>query len=91
MYKLLMSKKFLRIIKKLDPPMQQFVIDEILVLTRDPFFHPQVKKIRGGKVGGYRLRIGRWRVLYFIIQKDRVIKILDLFIKKSDADYRKRI
>lgn len=91
MYSILLSKKFLRILKKLDPAMREFIIDEIQDLSKDPFLHPQVKKIRGVKDGAYRLRIGRWRVLYFIINQDQIIKVIDLFIKKSPSDYRKRL
>ncbi len=58
-------------------------------LADDPFSSRQVKKIAGVKESAYRLRVGRWRVLYLLITEDKTIEVLELFLKTSDKEYRK--
>jgi hypothetical protein len=41
---------------------------EFKKLSKDPFVHPQIKKIKGTKFG-WRLRIERWRVLFALFPK----------------------
>ncbi|MFH1462672.1 MAG: hypothetical protein ABIG08_03205 [bacterium] len=48
-----------------------------------------IKNIEGTNFG-YRLRIGRWRILFTFLKKERKIEIVDIFLKKSRDDYKKR-
>jgi len=52
--------------------------------TRD--FPLHTKKL-GGTTSGYRIRIGKWRIL-FVFEKEE-IDVIDIFIKKGGDDYRK--
>jgi hypothetical protein len=39
---------------------------------------------------GYRLRLGRWRILFVLFSKEKRIEIVDIFLKKGEKDYDKR-
>ncbi len=91
MYQVKVRARFERAIKKLDKELQRMIIHEIEILAEDPFAHQNVRKIGGTDKPFYRLRIGRWRVLYILITKDRIIEVIDLFLKQSDNDYKKRL
>ena len=49
-------------------------------------FPAHTKKLEG-TVTGYRIRIGKWRIL-FVLDKNE-IEIVDIFMKKGRDDYRK--
>ena len=68
--------------------MQQRIIQALESLAKDALWYRRVKKLQGTE-NQYRLRIGRWRVLFHIDNKE--IEILDVFMKKSDEDYHRRI
>ena len=58
-------------------------------LSVNPFTHSQVKKIKDTKFG-YRLRLGRWRILFALFSTEKRIEIIDIFLKKGKEDYKKR-
>ena len=91
MYTLRFKKRAFRILKKLDKDIYQLIRFELKQLAKDPFSNPHVKKIQGIQLKIYRLQIGRWRILYFLIKEDKIIEVFDAFLKKSDADYNKRL
>ena len=67
---------------------QQRIIQALESLANDAFWYRRVKKLQGTE-NQYRLRVGRWRVLFHIANKEA--EILDVFMKKSGADYHRRI
>jgi mRNA interferase RelE/StbE len=61
-------------------------------LKKDPY-RPRpgmnINKIEGSKKPpAYRLRIGRLRIEYVVMESDHVIVIFDAFVKKRSSDYR---
>jgi len=38
----------------------------------------------------WRLRVGRWRILFALFDKEKRIEIVDIFLRKGE-DYKKRI
>lgn len=70
------------------PDAQQRVIDALSELAKDSQWYLCVKKLRGSE-NRYRLRVGRWRVLFW--QSGSSIEVADIFMKKSKSDYRKRM
>ena len=58
-------------------------------LSINPFIRPQVKRLQGTE-NGYRLRIGRWRILFALFLKEKRIEVVDIFMKKGKEDYQKR-
>ncbi len=90
MFQLLYRSRFERVFKKLDHTLQTQILRSLEELAKDPFSHPQAKKLQGSPTNAYRVRIDRWRVIYLIVHQDKTIEVIDLFMKKSPADYQKR-
>ena len=86
--KLVFRKRFEKVFAKLDKNTQQQIVDELEILLTNPLKHQQVKKIVGTGVG-YRLRIGRWRILFAF--ENNIVDVVDLFMEKSKKDYEVRI
>lgn len=91
MFAVILRQRFVRTFKKLDRAVQQTITDELDRLARNPFHHPNIRRLAGTTVEAYRLRVGRWRILYFLIQNRETIEVIDLFMKKSSADYHRRL
>ena len=79
------GKKF----DKLSAELKQEFYTEFKRLLENPFLHPQVRKVEGTRIG-YRLRLGRWRILFALFSKEKRIEIVDIFLKKGQGDYEKR-
>ena len=91
MYEIVFWKRFVRALKKIEPNAQREIVEAIERLADNPYDDRDVKPLAGTKEPYYRLRISRWRVIYLIIRDDKVIEVVDVFMKKSEADYRKRL
>lgn len=88
MFKVILIPRAEREFGKLPHSLQSKLYQEFNKLEQDPF-GLDVKNIKGVK-NGYRLRVGRHRVLFAILIKEKSIKILDIFLKKGENDYVKR-
>ena len=91
MFQLTYRNRCLRVLKKLDKSVQREILGALEKFAEDPFRDLNVKKLHGTEKNAYRLRIDRWRVLYLLIQEDELIEVIDIFLKKSEGDYRKRL
>lgn len=91
MHEIVFWKRFVRAMKKIDAESRIEIVTAIEELARDPFDNRNVKALAGTNEPYYRLRVDRWRVVYLIVRDDRVIEVVDVFMKKSSADYRKRL
>jgi len=91
MLRVVFRERTLKSFGLLSKQLQQKILHSLQYLADHPFSHPQVKKIQGATHNLYRMRIGRWRVIYFLMTKEGVIDVLDLFLKKSEADYDRRL
>lgn len=89
MYRIVLRKRFERAFADLDKETQRIIVGALERLAVDPFASPNVKRISGVRESAYRLRVGRWRVLYFLISKEKTIEVIELFLKTSDKDYRR--
>jgi mRNA interferase RelE/StbE len=49
-----------------------------------------IRKLKGVQQG-YRLRVGEWRILFSLFDKEKRIEIVDIFSREGDADYKKRL
>lgn len=56
-------------------------------LATDPFWFRRIKKL-GGSEDRYRIRVGKWRILFSLIGNE--LEVADIFLKKERGDYRKR-
>ena len=87
MYTVVFRTSFERTFKKLDRSVQQQILDELSVLAQNPFSHPHIRPIVGVRQKAYRLRVGRWRVLYLLLTRNHTLEVIDLFIRKGKNDY----
>ena len=89
MFKVIIKSRAEKEFKDLPRELKEKFYKELKRLSIDPFSHPQVKKI-SGTANGYRLRVGRWRILFILYSKEKIIEVLDIFLKTSEGDYNKR-
>jgi len=76
-------------LSELPQELKQRIYNELKIFSKNPFLHRQVRKVEGTKVG-YRLRLGRWRILFALFAEKKKIEIVDIFLKKGKEDYEKR-
>ena len=57
-------------------------------LEKDPL-NQKVKKLRNSK-RGYRMRVGKYRILFTFLKKEKEVHVVDIFMKKSPNDYLQR-
>lgn len=69
------------------PQKHRIALNEALDILKQGSFPLHTKKL-GGAPNGYRTRVGRWRVLFVL--KDREIDVADIFLKKGRGDYGRR-
>ena len=73
-FELLIENRAEKDLEKLDPSIFKLIAIQIKNLSENPYPHNS-KKIMGSK-NDWRIRIGDYRVLYEIDNKNRVIKIM---------------
>ncbi|MEK9165584.1 MAG: hypothetical protein AAB525_01855 [Patescibacteria group bacterium] len=39
----------------------------------------------------YRLRVSRWRIVYIPFTIDKIIEVQDIFLRKENDDYERRL
>jgi len=64
MYRIEYSKQSIRVLRRMPTNTAMLIRSRIETVAQDPFAAPGVKKLVGRD--GYRLRVGDWRVLYFL-------------------------
>lgn len=64
MYQIEYSKQSIRVLRRMPTNTATLIRSKIETVAQDPFAAPGVKKLVGRD--GYRLRVGDWRVLYFL-------------------------
>ncbi len=89
MYRVFITSHAGREFKKLSAKLKQELYNEFKKLETDPFSHPQTKRLERTR-RGWRLRLGRWRILFALFRKEKRIEIVDIFFKKGKEDYIKR-
>lgn len=82
LYKLQFSVAFDRSFRKIHPTDKKRVLEEVKKLAEEPF--PKGKKVKH-LVGtqGWRLRVGKVRVIYFVEEKNKIIFLEDVAYRKD--------
>lgn len=89
MFKLYFRSKALKALAKIEKKTQLEINDALDNIKLGRFENYNIRKIEGTEFG-YRLRLGRWRILFALFSKEKRIEIIDIFIKKGRKDYLKR-
>jgi mRNA interferase RelE/StbE len=79
-YKAALTKNFLRELKKLPENVKKRVLTAVDELIRNPFLGV---RLRGELKGKWRLRIGKYRVVYRIDQTSQLVIFLDTGLRKK--------
>ncbi|AVQ12778.1 Putative toxin-antitoxin system, toxin component, RelE family [Leptospira santarosai] len=53
------------------------------ILKKNPFFGPNIKKLKGEFDGLYRYRIGKYRLFYLIKDKKLLVVLIDIDQRKD--------
>ncbi len=78
----LLDKKVRRQLDRIREPDFSRIADAILALERNPR-PPRCRKLR--TVGGWRIRVGRWRVIYHIDDKKRLEPVMHFEKSKQEC------
>lgn len=87
MFSVIFSSHGERAFGKLSQEDRARIIHVLEDLVSDQLWYRRVKKLQGSE-DRYRLRMGRWRVLFML--QDGEIVIMDIFLKKGPEDYHRR-
>ncbi|MBF0166597.1 MAG: type II toxin-antitoxin system RelE/ParE family toxin [Alphaproteobacteria bacterium] len=82
-YRIVFEPRAAKEFEALDGQMRRRVLKALQKLATDPFSSANVKALHGG---GYRIRVGDWRVLYSV--QDDILLILVLKIAHRREAYR---
>ncbi len=75
MYRIVYTRRALRGLRKMPREIAQRVQERLEHIAKDPYKrHPNVTKLQGRE--GYHLRIGDWRVIYDVDDKERLLIVL---------------
>lgn len=74
----------------LSEELQQSIVEALFRLAENPYRRDQNLKKVSGATDAYRIRVGRWRVLYTLYASKREIEVIDIFLKKGKEDYARR-
>ncbi len=85
MYNVLLERRVVRELQKLDPKLQKTVKSHLAELAEDPFHSRpgcDVRQLRGfRKPSLYRLRIGDWRAIYAVEGSE--VKVTEIFRRRK--------
>lgn len=84
MYELILTREAQRFYKRADPPLVRRLHRCFEQLRKNPYEHPNIKRLRGPLAGYFRYRVGDWRVIYGVDEEKRIVTIL-LIVHRSKA------
>ena len=82
-YKVILSREAVKQLDKLSNSVAEPIIAAIGMLSLDPR-PPGCKKLKGRD--GYRIRIGNYRVIYEVLDKELVVDVITLGHRKEVYD-----
>jgi mRNA interferase RelE/StbE len=82
-YTIILTKKAEKQLDKLSDKIAEPIFETIASLAEDPRPHG-CKKLKGNK--GYRIRVGNYRVIYEIIDKELIVEVINVGDRKDVYD-----
>ncbi|MCK4771938.1 MAG: type II toxin-antitoxin system RelE/ParE family toxin [Candidatus Latescibacteria bacterium] len=87
-YRIFETEEFLKKLKKLqvrDSRLIRRKLDEYIYpqLRQEPFFGPNIKKLRGYSPETWRYRIGQFRLFYGIDEEEDIVSILTVDLRRD--------
>jgi mRNA interferase RelE/StbE len=90
MFEIYFRPRALKALKKIKRSDQLKINNALENLKAGKFNILNICKLKGTQQG-YRLRVGEWRILFSLFDKEKMIEIVDIFSREGDADYKKRL
>ncbi len=84
MFEVILTREALRNYLKAEAPLVRKLNRCFDILARYPYSHPNIKKLTGLLRGRFRYRLGDWRVVYRIDEKNKQVIIL-VIAHRSDV------
>ncbi|MDX1949395.1 MAG: type II toxin-antitoxin system RelE/ParE family toxin [Rickettsiales bacterium] len=81
MFNVEFTKRAIKDFQKLDSSTQSRVLKSLNILAESPYTNPNVKKLTNRE--GYRLRVGDYRVIFEIKNKELIILVLETGHRKN--------
>ena len=75
MYKIVVHKRAAKSLKKASDPQITKLKDILIKLANNPHDYPEIKKMAGEWAGYWRIRIGVFRVIFWIDKTKKIIFI----------------
>ena len=72
--------------KKLDANLRKRLLNELrgLIELENPAKHPQVRSLTGDLKKYFRLRVGRYRVIFALLNEKKIIAVVNI-VPRGDA------
>ena len=85
MYKIAETESFVKNIakRKLGKIHDKICKDIYLIISKDPFYGPNIKKLIGNLDGFYRYRVGNYRLVYTVNEEENMIFLSELVHRKD--------
>ncbi|MEK7673891.1 MAG: hypothetical protein AAB371_01685 [Patescibacteria group bacterium] len=90
MYNVLIRSRAEKQFAKLSKDKQIVLFKIFQQLSENPFGIFHLKKLEGTD-DGYRIVVGKLRILLLIMNRDKYIEIIDIFRRKEASDYKRRL
>jgi len=87
MYKVGFRKRAEKQLRKASEKDERLIRNQLKLFVENPFQKTNVEKMSGA-INLYRLRVSRWRILYYLDNKNKTIEVIDIFMRKG-KDYTK--
>jgi mRNA interferase RelE/StbE len=86
MYRVRYSAEATKAISRLPLNLRQLIVAKIKTVAAAPGdHHPQVKALVGDFKGLFRLRVGKWRVIYAIDSERQIMSVV--YVRKREGAY----
>ena len=87
-FRIFETNEFLKKLAKLPENYPEFIREKLDAyvypqMRQEPFFGPNIRKLRGYSPDTWRYRIGRFRLFYAVDLEDRVIYILSVDLRRD--------
>jgi len=84
MYEVLLTRDAQKFYQGADAPLVRRLNRCFDQLRRNPYEHPNIKRLRGPLEGYWRYRVGDWRVVYRVDEDEHIVTII-LIVHRSKA------
>ena len=84
MYEIELSKKAARYYTEIDDKTARMINRCFGIISKNPYYHPNIKKLHGEFKGSYRYRLGDLRIIYSIDETQKTL-FVELIAQRGQA------